>query len=332
MAVKRRVAIAGLGSIGQRHARLLRERPGLQLEVVEPSAELVDSVLRDYPETRVHRDFEEMIASKPDVVWIASPTSFHAAQSIAALRAGAHVFCEKPMSDSPEDAAAVKQAADASGRIFNVGFVLRFAPPLIQLRKLIVNGELGRIVHLHARVGTYVTLLNSRSHYQTERPGSLFFDYSHQPDIFYWLSGLIPSEVSVFGITAGSLPYRSDPNVADIVYRYAGDLLATIHLNYVQMPECHDYEIVGDEGWARVSFPESRVVHGTHASGSSVVTEIPHLRDDIFRAQQQAFFDAIDGRCAPSSPARDGLIAASICAATFESWQRGVAVPVASYG
>lgn len=216
MAVKRRVVLAGLGSIGQRHARLLRERSDVLLELFEPSADALRPLLEEAADLRVHSDFGQMLASSPDVVWIASPTRFHAAQAIASLRAGAHVFCEKPMSERPEDAAEVRRVAEASGRTLNTGFVLRFAPALIELRRLIREGQLGNLVHIHARVGTYVTLVNSKSRYQATNPGSLFFDYSHQPDLFYWLTGLVPLEVTVVGLSAGQLPHSSDPNVAVI--------------------------------------------------------------------------------------------------------------------
>ena len=109
MAVKRRVVLAGLGSIGQRHARLLRERSDVLLEVFEPEADALGPLLTEAADLRVHSDFEQMLASSPDVVWIASPTRCHASQAIAALRAGAHVFCEKPMSERPEDAAEVRR-------------------------------------------------------------------------------------------------------------------------------------------------------------------------------------------------------------------------------
>ena len=97
--------------------------------------------------------FEEMLAASPHIVWIATPTSFHATQAIAALDAGAHVFCEKPVSDSQEDALRVKHAAERSGRVFNVGYMLHFSPGLLALRKVIQQGELGRVLHAHVRMG-----------------------------------------------------------------------------------------------------------------------------------------------------------------------------------
>ena len=66
---------------------------------------------------RSHGSFDAMLASSPDVVWIATPTPLHAEQTIAALQAGAHVFCEKPMSDDLADALRVTSTAAASERV-----------------------------------------------------------------------------------------------------------------------------------------------------------------------------------------------------------------------
>lgn len=328
MAVMRRVVLAGLGSIRQRHARLLRERTDVLLELFEPSAEALRVVRAEAGHLRVHSDLDQMLASSPDVVWIASPTRHHAAQAIASLRAGAHVFCEKPMSERPEDAAEIRRVAEASGRILNTGFVLRFAPSLIELRRLLREGRLGNLVHIHARVGTYVTLANSKSRYQAANPGSLFLDYSHQPDLFHWLTGLIPSEVTAVGLSAGQMPHMSDPNVAVVTYRYPENLLATLHLNYVQMPERHEYEIVGDQGWALVQFAEGRIQLGSREESAVREVAFPHERDDLFRAQHQAFFEALDCGGSPSSPPRDSEIAVSVCSATMHAWRTGKPVAI----
>src|SRR4051812_9876905 len=90
---KLRVTVVGLGSIGKRHARLLSERADVSVEVVEPSAESLAIARPEIGDVRVHPSFDAMLDTRPDVVWIATPTPLHAQQAIAALDAGAHVFC-----------------------------------------------------------------------------------------------------------------------------------------------------------------------------------------------------------------------------------------------
>jgi predicted dehydrogenase len=182
--MKRRVVIVGLGSIGKRQARLLAERHDVAIEVVEPQADAIASVRDELGPLRAHSSFEEMLETTPDIVWIATPTHMHSQQTVRALAAGANVFCEKPMNTVAE-AIAMKEAAAASRGILNVGFYLHFWQGLVRIKQWIVEGSLGTVLHAHARVGSYATLVNSRSRYQMYQRGSLLFDYSHQPDLFY---------------------------------------------------------------------------------------------------------------------------------------------------
>jgi myo-inositol 2-dehydrogenase/D-chiro-inositol 1-dehydrogenase len=236
-----------------------------------------------------------MLASSPDVVWIATPTPLHAEQTLAALAAGAHVFCEKPMSDNVPDALRMRSAAARSDRVLDIGFYLHFWPALQELRLRIRAGSLGNILHVSAWLGTYVTLMNSGSRYQASSPGSLFFDYSHQPDLFYWLLGLVPTAVRTTALQAGHLELTSAPNVAVVVCEYAEPLVATINLNYVQQPDRHYYEIVGDEGWASVDFNARSMLLGSRRTQTLETFHYPMERDVIFSLEHDAFFDAIRG-------------------------------------
>lgn len=313
MEVKRRVVVVGLGSIGRRHARLLAERSDVMVEVADSNPAALKGATG-------YCSFEEALASTPDVIWICSPTALHASQTVAALEAGCAVFCEKPMSDSLESARRMKAASDSTGRLLNIGFHLHFWEGAIRVKRLIDSGALGKVLHIHARVGTYITLVNSQSRYQASCPGSLFLDYSHQPDLFYWWLNEVPHTIHATGFQAGTMEFSSNPNVSDIILQY-GSKLGTIHLNYVQMPERHHYEITGDEGWAHVDLNAGSLTIGNRRHQSTATETFVQDKDDMIRAEQQAFFDALAGRCPPSTSSSDGLISAAICDAIERSWR-----------
>ncbi|MFB3825233.1 MAG: Gfo/Idh/MocA family protein [Bryobacteraceae bacterium] len=321
MAVKPRIAVVGLGSIGRRHARLLLARPDVAVEVVEPSAAALAFAQTQLGPLNAHTSFDAMLASAPEMVLIASPTNFHADQTVAALASGAHVFCEKPMSGNLADAVRMKQAADAAGRILNIGFHLHFCEGLVALKRVIAEGRLGTVLHAHMRVGTYITLVNSASRYQMRQEGSLMLDYSHQPDLLWWLFGAVPRTVYTAGFEGGNIELTSRPNVAAILCEYDTPFLATIHLNYLQMPERHEYEIVGDEGWAVFDFNRGLLRVGRRRDQSVAESLHGTEKDDMVRAEQQAFLDAAAGRRAPETSASDGLISTAICEAAVESWR-----------
>lgn len=325
---KKRVIVVGLGSIGRRHTRLLLERNDLIIEVVEPNLEALNIAETELGKLTNHQSFQTSLETKPDIVWLCTPTQFHAEQTIAAFAADAHVFCEKPMSDSLENAQKMKEAAEKSVKVLNIGFMLHFMPAMIHLRDLIQQNILGNILHLHARIGTYITLVNSLSRYQATQPGSLFLDYAHQPDIFYWLLGKIPKSVSVTGLQAGEIELSSDPNIAIMICEYVTPLISTLHLNYVQMPQRHDYEIVGDKGWASLDFETGEIKIGLRES-QSIQTEFhKYERDDLYRAQISAFLDAVDGKSNPETSAAGGLVSTAVCEAAIKSFHQNKKISV----
>lgn len=323
MAVTRRVVVTGLGSIGRRHARLLRERADVALEVVEPDAGVLELARGQLGALKTHSSFEAMLESTPDAVLVSTPTGLHADQTIRALEAGVHVFCEKPMSDSVQAAARIKQTADRSGRVLNIGFHLHFCEGLRRLKKVIDRGELGTVLYARMHVGTYATLVNSVSRYQSREEGSLMFDYSHQPDLLWWLFRAVPRTVYAAGFQGGQLEFTSRPNVVEILCEYDQPFLATIHLNYLQSPERHEYEVVGDEGWAVLDYMRSSLRVGRRRDDTIMESTFSIDKDQMVRDEHQAFFDAIAGLRAPETSADDGLVSTSICEAAVESWRTG---------
>lgn len=323
MAIKKRLVVAGMGSIGQRHARLLALRDDISLELMEPNAETLEKAIALTGRVPTHTNFEEMLQTKPDIVWLATPTNLHASQSLAALAAGAHVFCEKPMTSTLNEALAIQQAVKKSGRLFNVGFYLHFASGIQQLRHFIQSGRLGNLVHIYCRVGTYITLVNSLSRYQSKIQGSLFGDYSHQTDILCWLTNECPTSVTVLAVQAGSLPHSSLPNSADILLHYNQSMHAHIHLNYLQYPQRHTYEIVGDQAWVILDFDNHSIQWGDSVSNKVSTESYSEDRDQIFRAEHTAFFEALEGKRGPESSVSDGVINAAISEAIIRAWQSG---------
>lgn len=325
----RRIVVVGCGSIGQRHARLLSQRPDLRVELCDPNADSLAEAAAVVVKPRSYRDFDEMLSSRPDMVVVATPHALHAEQTIAALQAGVHVLCEKPMSDNLADAERMAEAAAGSERVLDFGFTLHFHPGLHRLKELVTSGELGAVLHVHCRIGTYVTLVCSRSRHQADLEGALLFDYVHQPDIFHWLLGLEPSGVYMAAVCGGDLPLRSNPNVADLALDYETSLLGTIHFNYIQMPQRHQYEIVGDRAWAILDMETNLLRVGRREDEIETCERFQVERDCLLEAEHQAFLDAVAGRRKPESPAESAIISMRVVDAALQSWKQTqrVAVP-----
>jgi predicted dehydrogenase len=309
-----RVVIVGLGSIGHRHARLLAEREDIQVELCDGSAEVLNRVSPAIQAHAVFNSYADALASAPDVVFLCTPTHLHEQQSVDALHAGCHVFCEKPMTSSLVSARKLLQLASTSSLHVNIGFHLHFHEGLLGLKKIVDDGRLGQLLHVHARVGTYVTLENSLTRYQREVDGSLFGDYTHQFDLVYWLTGQKPQTVFVQGGEFGAMKLSSHPNLADVFLGFDGTLQAHIHLNYIQAPQRHSYELVGTEGWAYLDAEKNIVeLHTVH--GAIETFQISQIRDDIYRAEHDAFFKSLRENTGQESPPASAIIATAIAEA-----------------
>ena len=130
------VAIVGLGSIGRRHLRLLKElRPQLEITLVRSGKG------PDYPEvelaTRTVHSLNDAVRSGIQVAIISSPTSKHLMQALMLGRAGIHLLLEKPLSHSLDGVDELLDQIEKAKNISLIGYVLRYAPGAIKFNEIL---------------------------------------------------------------------------------------------------------------------------------------------------------------------------------------------------
>jgi predicted dehydrogenase len=312
-----------LGSIGRRHARLLKERADLSVELCEPSAAMLQLAYDEVGQLPTYRSFDEALATRPYMLVIATPHQFHAEQTVRALGQNIHVLCEKPMSDNLADARRMQAAAEQSKAVLNIGFMMHFHPGMQRMRELIQSGTLGQILQVQYKVGSYLTLVNSRSRYQATMEGALLMDYAHQPDLLYWLLGLKPAGVYAVARQAGNLEFSSNPNLLVAIFDYASPLLVSLDLNYAQMPQRQELEIIGDEAWASYDVQTGSFRIGRRKENVEVEEKVPVVHDQLYRDEHQSFIEATEGQHPPSSPASGAIVSMEIIDAALRSWKSG---------
>jgi predicted dehydrogenase len=146
-----RAGVIGTGFIGPVHIEALK-RLGVQVTAICGSTKSARATADQWgiPEVYGDYDYRAMLASpNVDVVHITSPNKVHVEQSLAALKAGKHVVCEKPLGmTSLETAKVVKAVAKAGSPVFAVNYMCRFFPAVLQMRALVQRGDLGQIMHV----------------------------------------------------------------------------------------------------------------------------------------------------------------------------------------
>lgn len=172
--------------------------------VYDPDPLAINEARAQFGEIRVCESEAELLAME-EVGWvfIGSFNHRHAAQAIAALRAGKDVFCEKPLATTLGDCVAVRRAVEETGRIFALGLVLRYSPHYRKLRSLVEAGAIGPLVSfefnetLNFFHGGYI-FGNWRRH--RELAGSHILEKCcHDLDLANWLTGSLPIKVASLG-------------------------------------------------------------------------------------------------------------------------------------
>lgn len=146
--------LVGAGCIGQIRARALADTPDCILSAVFDPAQDRAQELAALHNAAVADDFDELIArDNLDALIVSSPPQFHEEQVIAALEAGKHVLCEKPLSNSVESCRRMVKAARTTGNTLTTGFNHRYFPAIQYVKKTLDSGLIGDLDHVRAFAG-----------------------------------------------------------------------------------------------------------------------------------------------------------------------------------
>ena len=139
------VGIIGLGYAGKQHLDAYRNNPEVEvLMISDTSAETLSSVCRQY-KLEGDRDYREIIKKpKIDIISICTPDYLHCEQALAAVMAGKHVLCEKPLATSLSDCEKIVEAVWKKKVKFMTGQVLRFTPLFLSLKNIVDSGTVGK--------------------------------------------------------------------------------------------------------------------------------------------------------------------------------------------
>jgi predicted dehydrogenase len=196
-------ALIGCGRIGSRHAEHINN-VGVLKAVCDIDIEKVTAFGKKY-KCAVYTSLDDLLINEKDIdlISICTPNGLHASQTIAALKAGHHVLCEKPMALCPADCGdMIKAAEGANKRLFLVK-QNRFNPPIIALKNAIDEGKLGKIysVQLNCFWNRNFDYYQKSDWKGTKKldGGTLFTQFSHFIDLLYWIIGDVDR---IYAITA----------------------------------------------------------------------------------------------------------------------------------
>ncbi len=199
-----RIGMVGYGDVGRIHAMCWKSLPFYypdapwRAEIVAVATsreETAATAARELGCSFFTSDVEALVArADVDLVDCVTPDNAHASVSLAALRAGKHIYCEKPMARTVEEAEAMLEAARSSGRVNAVAFPVRFAPAALRARQLVEQGLLGRVISfrswlLHSGYVDPARPMSWRLDADVAAGGALFDLGAHNVDLIRFLVG-----------------------------------------------------------------------------------------------------------------------------------------------
>ncbi|MCX7704786.1 MAG: Gfo/Idh/MocA family oxidoreductase [bacterium] len=148
---KLKVGIIGAGGISHYHIEAFKQLPDVEIVAISDPNELkLSFVAEKFGILKRFINWEDILKEPLDIISICSPNSFHAQQSISALKSGIHVICEKPVAMNMDEAQEIIETVKKTGNKFMVAFCHRFAPHSQFIKKMVDDGHIGEIYYAKA--------------------------------------------------------------------------------------------------------------------------------------------------------------------------------------
>jgi len=288
------VLIAGCGSIGKRHARILNTLGVKNLLIYDNNQEQVELLKNDLPDVRIAESFEKGLEVS-DVVFILTPTKLHIPMAIQAVTAGCHVFIEKPLSNDMNGVLDLEKLAEQKGKKVMIGLCFRYHEGILKAKRIVEAGTIGRLVSIRAMVGEHFPSVHPsyKSMYYAKYSGA--FELVHDIDLAIWISGQeVKNVFSVYG--SFSEIGTEAPDIAEILIEFEDRCVATVHLDFFQIPRRRSLELIGTQSVIIVEFASWNEYILSIYNTEKKIWELETgqtARDDMFIDEDREFLESI---------------------------------------
>jgi UDP-N-acetylglucosamine 3-dehydrogenase len=329
-----RLGLAGLGSMGRNHLRVLSARTDLVLAAV---ADPVAAALADATAQTGAQGFAEPLAmiaeAELDAVVIAAPTTAHVPLALAAIERGIAILVEKPLAATIEEAMQIVVAARAAGVPVQVGHVERFNPAVLELGRLIDEGWLSTVYSIASRrAGPFPARI---------RDVGVTVDLAtHDVDILSWIAGERPSRV--YAETAQRIHATNEDLLFGLLHFPSG-ATGMLDVTWLTPAKRRQLIVVGEEGMfeldyltQRLTFTRAtdttnpRLIGGYAPTFEGEVLELPVASTEPLAGEIEAFVSVCRNGGRPVVDGEDGLWAVAIATSLLDAAADGRTVDLSS--
>lgn len=306
--MKIKIGIAGYGKIGKLRASLLEKNEHAKV-VALFDLEKINNVPK---KIKLVKSFEELLKQDIDAVFICAFNNVLADFTTAALKAGKHVFCEKPPARTTKELKAVIKTERSSSLILKYGFNHRYHYSVQEAKKIIDSGSMGKLLWLrgvYGKAGSIDYNKNWRNYSKYSGGGILIDQGIHMIDLMRYLSEQNFTHINSF-VTTSYWDIESEDN-AFAIMQSDEKVTAMLHSSATQWRHKFLLEICFEEGYINLdgilsgtrSYSPEKLVVGrrefediTHAMGKPKENTTWYEYDDSWKLEIDEFINAILGK------------------------------------
>ena len=314
-----RIGVIGCGHWGPNHIRAFSQLKNCTVtSIADANEKRLAVVCEMFPQVRGYAEHGDLLREDGvDAVVVVTPTQSHFAIVTAALEAGKHVLCEKPLCIDTAEGEKLVALAKSKGLVLMVGHIFLFNAGILKVKELIDSGEIGDVRSLSA-VRTNLGPVRSDVNAAWDLA-------SHDVAVFNWLLGAEPIEVQAMG-AAFLQPGIED--VVNISLKYPGNVLGSIQCSWLDPKKVRQLTLVGSKKmitWDDLALSNPVAIYEKAVETNMEVTDygaflrhsmldgdvrLPKVQSsEPLKAQDEAFLVAVrDG----SVPQSDGTFATGV--------------------
>lgn len=303
-----KVAIAGFGKIGQVRAKEIEKNENIELVAIYD----INKPNKLDENIKFCESYDELLVQDIDAVFVCAFNDVLADYTSLALKAGKHVFCEKPPARTSEELKNVIATEKESGKVLKYGFNHRYHYSVIEAKKLIESGEMGQLLWLrgvYGKAGSIDYHKNWRNYRHISGGGILIDQGIHMLDLMRYFSGQNFTHINSF-VTTSYWDIEAEDN-AFAIMQSDEKVTAMLHSSATQWKHKFLLEMCFEEGYINLdgilsgtrSYAPEKLVVGkrefediTFAMGKPKENTTWFENDDSWKLEVDEFVDAILGR------------------------------------
>ncbi len=294
--------ICGLGSIGKRHLRILKNLGDNKFIALRSGNSKTDS--NGIADIEIS-GLEEISQIEIDGALITNPTSLHIETAIEIAKYGIPLFIEKPLGKDLNRIDELTEIVKEKNVPVLMGYNLIFHPAIIEIKKIISSGKIGNVISTRAQFGTYMPGWHPEEDYKksyaavASMGGGVVLTSIHEQNYLTDMFGEV-MEVKAME-TGGNVTGIESEEGIEILMKHKSGVISNIHLNFFQKPYYRNCQIIGIEGTIFWDFmiPEVKILKKGSEEIIRLGENAMELLDKSYKSQMEHFVEVIKRKAEP---------------------------------